>query len=375
MANKHRDTRATHANGGLTRREFIKFTVTGASTLAMGGMLSGCVLYRVGKVMVVQSIQDFDSSIPLIAGKRTMVRVFPATYEGADPGTNIIGSVSVFSGTTRLGTAFVRTVGGISSRPLAEIDPDQASHSLDFEIPLRFLTGVDLTVSIDLRDAGSPVVIARGFARLSFTTVTRDEPKLQPVLITTTGYSSTTPTMVDYQTTLNGVLTRLPVPQAHYTLKTPQSWTTNRAMTDSGDFMWLSTDMAWHYFNVVGSDFPTGILRAPPTLPATRTDGIYNSGGAGSVVAFAADGSIVGSAEAEGTFAHEFTHNYGLGHAAGCNSPDDVDSTLPQFTDMSGLDVQTDTILPNGTSELMTYCNFPRWPSSTTYLRVLDQVR
>lgn len=375
MTTEHQSFQATRANSSLTRRKFIKFTVAGASALAMGGILTGCVAYRVGKVMVVQSIQDFDGTIPLIAGKRTIVRVFPATYEGGDPGLNIIGSVDMFSGRTRLGKAFVRTVGGISSRPLSDIDPDQASHSLDFEIPLRLLTGGDLRLYITLRNLGSPQVIAASFANLSFTTVPRGETKLQPVLVTTTGYTSTTPTLADYQTILNGVLTRLPVPQSHYTLKAPQSWTTDRAMTNGDDFLWLSTDMGWNYYNVGGSDFPTGILRAPPTLPAARTNGIYYDGGAGSVVVFAADGSIVGSAEAEGTFAHEFAHNYKLGHAAGCGSPDSVDSTLPQFTDMSGMDVATDAVLPSGTSGLMTYCNFPRWPSSTTYLRVLNEVR
>jgi hypothetical protein len=41
---------------------------------------------------------------------------------------------------------------------------------------------------------------------------------------------------------------------------------------------------------------------------------------------------------------------------------------------MTGMDVPLHTVMPHGISELMSYCSPPRWPSSTTYNRVLSSV-
>jgi hypothetical protein len=323
--------------------------------------------------MAVQSIQNRKGDIQLIAGKRTIIRVFPATGQGNADVTGISGTLSVFKGDQGIGTvigAGTPLNGPISSRAGSMINPDKPDHSLDFEIPLNLITGEsDLTVLAKLTGTGGSSASFQ--MTLQFQNISNTE-EVQPVLIAPTGYAAPGPTMTDFQTVLNGAIKRLPVPELHYAIQFPVFWTTNRAMTSGDDFLWIDTDLAFAFFGARG--FPTAIIPPPPSFPpGPMVTGMYDSFLGGEIAAFCT-GTTINQATAEATFAHEFSHRYGLGHAAGCLSPSGIDPMLPQFTDMTGMDVPLHTVMPQGISELMSYCSPPRWPSSTTYNRVLSSV-
>jgi hypothetical protein len=351
----------------ISRRQFVGGTARALSAVAAASLVSGCVVFQVDLVMAVQSIQDFAGSVPLIAGKRTIVRVFPVTLD--EPGAVITGEMQVFSGSRLLGNAVLRHT-NISSHPRDAIDPDESSHSVDFEIPLAFITGDPLTVRWTLRSGGADPYEDTRSTELTFMRVPRADRRLRPVLVSTTGYASTTPTREVFASLLDGVLGRFPISMSHYVALPPRSWTTDRAMTSGGDFVWLLTDLATTFLG--SDDYPAAIVSPPSPLPGTLGATTRDSGGA--IVAFAPRAGVFSLALAEVAFSHEFGHRYGLDHAAGCGMPADVDPTLPMLTDLTGMDVRTDEVQAQGSSELMTYCALPTWLSSTTYTRILDAV-
>jgi len=73
-----------------------------------------------------------------------------------------------------------------------------------------------------------------------------------------------------------------------------------------------------------------------------------------------------------GTFAHEMGHTFGLAHSSCClPGGEGPDSRLPSgSTEDVGLDVATNTVIPAGRGEIMSYCGdtsrcpgATRWPS------------
>jgi hypothetical protein len=178
--------------------------------------------------------------------------------------------------------------------------------------------------------------------------------------------------MNDYAALLEGVRRRLPVTEDRFILRPNWSWTTDRAMTSGDDFYWIASDLAASTF-LQDVGFPTGIIPAPPGWNGGTTGIFFSSGLPQSVLNFTE--SNPGDVDSfESSFAHEFSHHYGLRHAGGCNSPSDVDPSLPMLGDMTGMDVGRHRIISRGTPELMSYCGTLRWPSSTTYGRVLTRL-
>ena len=367
------------ARGRMTRREFLaKAAATTAVAVGTSSLLAACDTppgFGIVIMMHVQSIQNRTNAITLVAGKRTIVRVFPETNGENNPDvTGISGELDIFAGDQTGGAPLARLRplnGPVSSHAGPKFNPDDPTQSLNFEIPLKFLTGVDLTVRAKLRSAAGAT--AQNQATLTFETITKTE-SVAPVLIQPTLYALAPPTMADFWTSLQGAIKRLPVAQGRYTVKPPTMWTTDRAMTSGNDFYWLSTDLVAHFFSLSGGDYPAGVVTPPGVLPPSPTLGIANFTFEGSIVAFGV-GKVMSLDAAESVFGHEFSHHYGLKHAAGCGSPADIDPTLPKATDMTGMDVSRRNVIPTGTSELMTYCGFPHWPSSTTYDKLLAGVK
>jgi hypothetical protein len=376
----------------VTRREFLAATAattTLAATLGADVLLAGCdapPAYGILLMMPIQSIQDSAGSIPLIAGKRTIIRVFPVTNAGQSDVTNISGQLNIFIGDSMSGAPAGQGVplnGPISSRPSGQVRIDEATHSLDFEVPLNLISGHDLTIQCQLTTTGgAPFEVSATSTLRNFRTIAQPE-KIHPVLWGYVLYGRAAPTMADFQVSLAGVIKRLPVPETHYIVHDPMIWSAAEDMTTGEGFYDLCTQMATRFQfdpSLWESGFPVGLIFAPATLPSVYVDGMYYNGYTGSVAAFAAGtgpdlpGTVISRVEAETTLAHEFSHNYGLGHAGACLNPANVDPTLPMSTDMTGMDVPLHTIMPKGTSELMSYCSLPRWPSSTTYNRVLARV-
>ena len=372
------DTGAT-GRGKLTRRAFLaRAAATTAVAVGTSSLFAACDTppgFGIVIMMSVQSVQDRTNSITLVAGKRTIVRVFPETNGENNPDvTRISGELLIFAG-DQTGVTPLRKLlplnGPISSHSGPKINPDNPDHSLDFEIPLALLTGMDLTVRANLGSAAGAT--AQYQDTLKFQPITKTET-VAPVLIQPTLYASTAPTMANFWSSLNGAIKRLPVPQGRYIVKPPTMWATDRPMTTNNDFYWVSMDLVLHFFNVFGGDYPAGIVTPPGVLGSSATLGIANLGPGGSVVAFGV-GNVVSLDMAESVFGHEFSHHYGLKHAAGCGSPADIDPSLPKATDKTGMDVPRRLVIPTGTSELMTYCGFPHWPSSVTYSQLLTGVK
>jgi hypothetical protein len=356
----------------MPRREFL--VRAGEATVAIlgtGTLLESCTAptgYTIGFMVVVQSIQDLHNSIPLVAGKRFMIRVFPVSNLGAADTPNITGTLAY---TDDPHHTFSPRNGSVSSHPRSAISLDATDQSLDFELPLQLGR---LEVQCRLSDGhGSTASATQAFQFHFLSGGEFATETLRPVLIHSTAYGAPAPTMADYSALLDGAKKRLPVPLTRYVLNPPWFWVNHDAMTTADDFLGICADMAWSTFGQPNIGMPTGAISPPPDWPG-GTDGMYWEGpGIQSVLSFTT-GNTVDLDTAETTFAHEFTHRYiGLRHAGGCGAPN-VDPTLPLNTDMTGLDVGQNRLIPRGTPELMTYCGNLRWPSSTTYRRILSSL-
>jgi len=75
----------------------------------------------------------------------------------------------------------------------------------------------------------------------------------------------------------------------------------------------------------------------------------------------------------EDCFAHEMGHTHGLNHAV-CSGTEPWlhDDRLPARTDGMGMHVEDMTVIPQASSELMSYCPSPTWPSIATYDFIYD---
>jgi hypothetical protein len=77
--------------------------------------------------------------------------------------------------------------------------------------------------------------------------------------------------------------------------------------------------------------------------------------------------------EASWTVAHEFGHNFGRRHAP-CGNPSGIDANFPHpggAIGIYGVELVDQRVLPPETPDLMGYCT-PRWISDYTYLNVLE---
>jgi hypothetical protein len=133
---------------------------------------------------------------------------------------------------------------------------------------------------------------------------------------------------------------------------------------------------------------PVGGVRTAivPNNPAYAINGVGNTR-----LAPTEPPGLICQAGLTGTYAHEFGHTCGLGHAPcppppgtpgtnDCNDPPGgIDSRLPGRTDEVGFDVPAGAVIPNGRGELMSYCGDQsrcsgptRWPSIATWDILFD---
>jgi hypothetical protein len=354
----------------LTRRRFVKIAGTTFAAISVLPVLDACSSTPVVTMQFIQSVQNRSNSIRLVAGKRTLIRVFvPTSREVA----NVTGSLTI-SG-TRAGTITLTTPlnpGGVIT---AVPDPDinDLTQTLNFELPMSTLANsITVTASVHIR--GDSAVLATGGGRVSF--VRRPQQKLLPILLRGGPTNLSRPSLSDYILALQGARTRWPFAEDGFVLDPP-------FVMDIPGIVDLRGGLGW---DLLVAQLATMIFLFPPTdVGGIRTalvapvPGAPYSGIAAPHVILSVPSMIVQMASgptdvvrAQNTFAHELGHTFGLGHA-NCGSPQSVDSRLPGNTDMMGVDVPNRSVMPSGSPEIMSYCANPRWPSSASYNLVLSQ--
>ncbi len=105
----------------------------------------------VDRLEATQTLQDKANSIPLVQGRRTVVRAFLGVGKDQVPISRVGGKLTGFSGSTELGSVSPFNPGGrITAKPM----PDwlQIDDTLNFEVPLAWTMQPSLRFEVEVND-------------------------------------------------------------------------------------------------------------------------------------------------------------------------------------------------------------------------------
>jgi hypothetical protein len=319
------------------------------------------------RIEVVQSIQKVDNSVHLTANRTTAVRVFVGSgiTDGFDlgDGPNRVAGVTVSLQAENLGNGSLRNCG--SPWPGSQATPspnrDSLADSFNFDVPLSAATGlVRFHAFVEFRPSPGqpPLSSAAGTVDVVFTPKPNQE--LLPILIADPSSTSPTPTLANFFANFNGVAGPAhaqPFQQGGFTVNPALTMTLSGAESlKSGiNWSWVAARLATMIFLFPST--PVGGIRSG----IVPSDGAYPWGGMALPRVGATAPSFIVQAGQPQTCAHELGHTYGFLHV-NCGGPAGPFGGLPLTITAPGVDVQNRSIMPAGSSELMSYCS-PQWPS------------
>jgi hypothetical protein len=380
----------------VTRREFLIGAGTVAAVAGSAALLTSCSPeggFVITAIEAVQSIQTSINSVPLIQGKRTIIRVYVETL-GSTPVPNITGVLDV----STVSFPSLPSVGPVTGRTMTApihgtVDRGNLGHSLNFELPPDSLVSlafgsadfdqhrvsVRATIFVDgQRSAHSPSRTA------TFTFKRGSAQHVQPILLSSAAYSN--PTMADFAQSLQGARTRFPIAEGGFTIAAPSYLDTPLTIDITNDAAWYALIVELELPDVIlYGCFPgwcpaggvrAGLLSKPTGSTSTNILGIGMGFPYGSMAAYAASGP--GDLPlAQQIFAHEMAHAFGEWHAHDSCGAGIPWGHSPTTTDQPAMDVPNRQLIPAGVPDLMSYCsspNGPNWPSTVTYTDLLSSV-
>ncbi len=314
-----------------------------------------------GGVEVTQGIQDLQNSVPLVAGRRTVVRIYAWSGATSQP----LSGVNVLVTASSSGSALNSSPAALTATlPLVSQRSDYAS-TINYELPSAWLEGtVDLTIRLDPADDICETNESNNVYHLQMTF--NPVPDLQVKIIP-----------VEY-THADGVVYPAPTsePLSDWIMRTypvsniDLSW--HAAYPFTGD---LTTTSSWYALldqitalkSVEGAPSAQVYYALVPISNGSSTwfrGSIAGIGWIGSRVSVGLNTST-----APLIAAHEIGHNLGMWHAP-CGGATFVDPNFP-YPDGSigqyGLDLWSGRLYsPSSYRDFMSYCD-PRWISDYTY--------
>jgi hypothetical protein len=314
---------------------------------------------------VIQTIQCFDhkskletnNSVPLVANKKTLVRVYVRSLK--DEIGNVTGSLQVGTKT------FYPINKAITARPSGDIDRNKFDHTLNFLInPYQDLDLSD-EVKIDPfawteeneKTKGDAITLMFHSCRsLTLMVIMIDDPNLKPLK------------PEDYENSLKGARMRYPISENGFILELPLGEKHINLQNYDIDLFFES---GWeNLLNVIYDiDHDYLISHGPNNSEDSNriwtaivpNDQDYAVDGLGTVgESDSGTTAFIVKANLPASFAHE------MGHSFGQKDKDSGDSELPAITDAIGWksdESGNDSLILEGTIELMNYGDEKRWPS------------
>jgi hypothetical protein len=340
-------------------------------------------------VEIIQTIQRFDlanpvqnNSVRLVANKRTLVRVYVDSgitngfNNGAGPNeqANVTGSILIWPpGVTKAidSGAPLNAGGVVTARPTAQINRDDLTHTLNFELPWQLLSG-HVQILPEVWVTGHKTETETGWYDQGNLSTLDFKQRRNRILVSMrvqdnqivgsppAGSPPTNPpTIAQYNTSLQGARTRYPISENGFVIGFApglQVVQTNHDLTTHDGWTDLLDDIEDIADDHSGWQIWTAIV---PDDNRYALNGIRRGG----------EPIFVARAGLQATFAHEMGHTFGIGHAP-CPAPGDpgapegIDNSLPADTEDIGMDVPQRFLIPVNTSELMSYCT-PTWAGAT----------
>ncbi len=323
---------------------------------------------EIDSLEITQAVQNAQNSVPLVAGRTTVLRIFAtSTLE-----TQSLSDVKVLVTANREGTTLSESPSVFqSSIPLSANRADYAS-SINLKLPYSWLTGsIDVTVRLDPDNTVAEEDEKNNALsiHLTFLPVPPLNVMIVPVRYTHTPNGITySPPAVD--TISNWMYRVFPVNQINISWHSAYSFTGNLRTAD--DWSTLLNEVT----SLKSSEGAPSSTVYYGLVPITEGASTWFSGGIAGI-GWVGSRSAVGLNTAGGAptiAAHEVGHNLGLWHSP-CGTISGVDPEYPYASGsigQYGLDVMTGTVYsPDTSRDLMSYCN-PRWISDYSYINLMQ---
>jgi len=338
-----------------SRSVTLAVTVTQPST--------GTANLDIAAMYIIQSVQQLDGSVKLVANRDAVARVF---VRGSRTG---IGTVAVrlrfFQGATLLQT--------MQANVTPTLTIDEACCTADIAIPGSLIrAGVSVLADADPLNAiaesnetDNSFPLSGTAQALNVVTVPDLNVRLVPIRQNRAGTVG-----VATQSVMNTLRSVWPLNTVNVTARTALSIDYGLVSTSFDEWGYLVRDLELarraegatsYYYGLVRVSYTSGVLGLAGGIPALSAVGVDEA-------------SSFGAAEAKLTLAHELGHTFGLRHAP-CGGAAGPDPAFP-YTDgragAFGMDIASGNIVktPNGT-DIMGYCS-NQWVSVYNYRNVLD---
>jgi hypothetical protein len=323
-------------------------------------------------VEVNQAIQRANNTVPLVANRDTLVRVYAEALTGG-PVSNVLVRLSATRGGTPIGQ-----IDAPATIPV-NATRDNEDSTVNFQLPPGWLSGnVNLTATVDPNNAiaepneGNNTVVTA----VTFNNVPDLQLVIVPINYTHTG--SNDPGYYPAQSEdyiSDWLLSAYPVDEVDVTMRTPYNFTGN-----------LQDSFYWH--NSIGTgllnrmsqlkladgypeDTPVVYYAFVPTRNGSNQWFYAGIAGIGWIGKRESVGLNLGDTNQTRTLAgHEIGHNMGRWHAP-CGNPSDVDPLYPYggaSIGEYGVDIPEGVFWTPATAvDVMSYCS-PEWVSDYTYI-------
>jgi hypothetical protein len=301
-------------------------------------------------IEVTQAIQHFhsslgqDNAVPLVAKKRTLVRVY--LDSGVEPSINN-GKVQNVSGiltVTGDSNLTINPISTMTAKPIGSVDPTSFTDTLNFLIPPDQAIGnLTLTVQASVgTDVSDPEEVTVVFSPVG---------KLHILMVRVQTSTTTAPTRAQYFAALNRLPLIYPIPTdysaaiQYWVLPGSEVVMANHDLATLSGMQDFLDDL--EDIQEDSADYKKLYGLVDDNFPLNRT-GIARQG----------DNIAFGLSLIMESVGHELGHVYGLAHAP-CGSPDDPDDNFVPSNGRVGevgVDPAAEIAFPPSVGDIMSYC-------------------